>query len=97
MIEIDDSVVGLGVFRRLLPFVPENMQESFHAAAIKFSNDERRSSSGILTRATKGLPWKLKFKVFLIFALWTNMAERPFLTIAGILSVPVLLYTLIFG
>lgn len=96
MIEIDDSIAKLGVFRRLLSFVPGNLQESFHAAAIKFSNDERRSSNGILTRATKGLPWKLKIKVFLIFALWTNMAESPFLTLAGILSVPVLLYTLIF-
>lgn len=97
MIEIDDSVVGFGVFRRLLPFVPENMQESFHAAAIQFSNGERRSSSAILKRATKDLGLKEKLRILFLFGFWTNMAERPLMVIAGILAVPFLLYSLIFG
>jgi hypothetical protein len=97
MIEIDDSIAGLGVFRRLLPFVPENMRESFHAAAIQFSAGERRSSSAILKRATKELGWKKKIKILLIFAFWTNLVDAPWMVIAGILAAPFFLYSLIFG
>lgn len=97
MIEIDDSVARLGVFRRVLPFIPEDLQESFHAAAVKFSNDERRSSSTILKRATKELGWKEKLRILFLFAFWTTMVDAPLMVIAGILAVPFLLYSLIFG
>lgn len=97
MIEIDDSVAGLGVFRRLLPFVPANAQEGFRAAAIQFSNGESRSSSAILKRATNGFGLKEKLRTLFLFAFWRNMVERPLVVIAGILAVPFALFSLIFG
>lgn len=97
MIEVDDSIAKLGVFRRLLPLVSESRQESFHAAAIQFSNGESRSSGAILKRATKGLGWKEKLRTLFLFAFWANMVDAPLLTIVGILSVPFALFSLIFG
>ena len=95
--EIDDSTAKKGLFRRLLPYIPEEMHKDFCAAALDYSFGERRSSSAILRRATKELEWKEKVRILLIFSLWSNVVDYPLLVIAGIVAVPIALFSLISG
>ena len=97
MIEINDSISKKGVFRRLLPYIPEQMHKDFCAAAVDYSFGENQSSSAILKRATKDLAWKEKIRILLIFSLWSNVVDQPLLFIAVILAVPFGLFSLVSG
>jgi membrane protein YqaA with SNARE-associated domain len=97
MIEIDDSIYRKGLFRRLLPCVPDDLHKDFCAAALDYSYGDRRSSSVILKRATKDLEWKEKIRVLLIFSLWSNVVDSPLMVLAGIFAVPFALLALVSG
>lgn len=97
MTDLHYQIKGRGLLLKIAPFLPENLHSSINEAAVLHCEGKPKEATFLMNEATKHLRLKDRLKPLCAYAIWVNAVDRPLLTVLGILSVPLLILSLIWG